>query len=296
MGNYFRRLWANHCYKKNPDNAQKVLTKFRNYLSIENGLGQVTTQNYIKGVKRFIRETEMLFPSKDVVIGYLGAFRELEKSYSHVRNTTKNLEWYMKFWKVPIKLKYPRKPETIIKDILTEDEIQRMIKACKTIKDKAILSLLAYTGVRTKELRNLKVQDIDLKKLTLTVIKGKNSRDRIICISEECGEIIEKYLKEFSKKPKEYLFGNNRNQQISRKLLSRLFCEVSERAGIKKRVCVHILRHSLATNLLINGADLVTVQKQLGHKDIKTTLIYINYTPEIFRKQYNRYVPKYLTE
>ncbi|MDI6606282.1 MAG: tyrosine-type recombinase/integrase [Candidatus Omnitrophota bacterium] len=292
---YLKKLYYRLLQNKNSDEVfNSVVNKFKTYLSVEQGLGKVTVGGYITCIKKFIKSTGKLVPSKDVVLGYLAAFRNLEYSYSHIRNTTRLLWWYMKFWGVNLELKYPRKPERVIKDILTEPEIMRMIKACQNSKDKAIITLLAFTGIRMKELRQLRVRDIDITKRTLTVINGKNSRDRIICISAECAELLKIFIEDHKKEPEDYLFGDAQGRRISAKLLRRLFRELVAKVRIKKKVSVHIFRHSLATNLLINGCDLITVQRQLGHKDIKTTLLYIQYSPEIYRKQYDKYMPQYL--
>ncbi|MDD4980265.1 MAG: tyrosine-type recombinase/integrase [Candidatus Omnitrophica bacterium] len=297
MIHYFKRIYYKFLQRKNSDEVfNSVINKFKIYLSVEQGLGKVTVEGYIKCIKKFIKSTGKLVPSKDVVLGYLAAFRNLEYSYSHIRNTTRLLWWYMKFWGMNLELKYPRKPERVIKDILTELEIMRMINACQNIKDRAIITLLSFTGIRMKELRQLRTKDIDIAKLTLTVINGKNSRDRVICISAECAELVSAFIARYDKEPEDYLFGDGQGGQVSAKLLRRLFRELVAKVMIRKKVSVHVFRHSLATNLLINGCDLITVQRQLGHKDIKTTLLYIQYSPEIFRKQYDRYIPKYIQE
>jgi len=264
-------------------------------LAVEQGLGEVTVEGYLKAVKKFIMDTGGLFPSKDTVVGYLAAFRKANYSYSHIRNTTRAMCWYLGFWGIELKLKNPKKPERLIKEILTSGEIRKLLTACRNLKAKAIVALLAYTGIRTGELKRLRVEDLDFENLTVRIVQGKNFRDREICASAESAKILQRHIKRQRKTSRQLVFGDRRDRPVSAKSLKKIFNQAKRRAGISKRIYVYIFRHSLATNMLLNGADIMTVQKQLGHKDVRTTLGYISHTPEIYKKQYRRFVPKFLS-
>jgi len=152
---------------------------------------------------------------------------------------------------------------------------------------------LACTGIRTKELRSLRAENFNHKHLTLSIIQGKNFTDREICVTSECAKAIKIFARGQNKRPKDYLFGERTKQPLSLEYLRALFRKLEKSVKINKRLHVHLFRHSLATNLLINGADILTVQRQLGHRDPRTTLSYINYTNKLFRAQYNKYMPKF---
>lgn len=279
--------------KKNLKTRHEILNGFKNFLLAGHGLSEITARNHVRTVKSFIKNTDRAIPSPDSAMGYLGGLRGRGLSYSHVRNTTRGLWWYFQFWGIKLKVKYPKKPKTEVQETLADKEISKLIKRCEAAKDKALILLLSCAGIRTRELRNLKVKDVNLKKLVLSVVQGKNLADRTICLTPECAEAIKTFLREQNKYPEDYLFGEDQNKPMSIERLRALFRRLEKSAKINKRLHVYLFRHSLATNLLMNGADILTVQRQLGHKDPRTTLSYINYTDKLFHRQYQKYMPRY---
>ncbi len=257
-------------------------------------MSQITIVNHLKAVKKVIKDTGQIFPSQDTVAGYLAAFRHQDYSYSHIRNTTGSLRQYLNFWGTDLRVKLPKKPEKLFKEILTVQEIRKLLAVCDNLQVRALIMFLACTGIRTKELKKLRVKDLDFKNLTVRIIEGKNFCDREICMLAECAEVLQRYIKKYHKTAEQLVFTDASGRQFLPDSFRRIFKQIKLKSALNKPVHIYIFRHSLATNMLLAGADILTIQKQLGHKDIRTTLGYISHTTEIFKKQYRKYTPNYL--
>jgi integrase/recombinase XerD len=176
-----------------------------------------------------------------------------------------------------IDLVYPKRPERL-PVILSEEEVARLIESAATSYHRVILMTLYGAGLRREELCRLKVTDVDSQRMVLHVRQGKGRKDRDITLSPRLLEVLRDYWK--WRKPKTYLFpsyhSKRREQPISSKTVYYAVCEAARRAGIKKKVYPHLLRHSWATHLLERGTDLKTIQMQLGHFDLEATTIYLH--------------------
>ena len=200
----------------------------------------------------------------------------------------------MRFLGNPVKLAKPKKPRRIIRDYLTEKEIQKIIGRCKDLRERALILILAYSGLRARELCALRAGDINPAERLILVRDGKGSQDRIVHVSKGCTKVLQKYLSSSHKKRDGFLFANKTNAQpLSPYMLRKTIKMITKRTAIEKRVYPHLFRHSLATNLLINGCNLLAIQEQLGHRNIQTTLIYLHSTPMIRRAMYDRFCPMY---
>lgn len=193
----------------------------------------------------------------------------------------------MRFWKNPVVLAKPKKPQRLIREYLKKDEVKEIISCCGTSREKAIILTLAYSGIRLRELCALKVSDINPIERSVLVRDGKGSQDRIIYIPVKCANGLKRYIKKEKRAMEERIF------QSQPSVVRRTVKRIVRRTTITKRVYPHIFRHSLAMNLLTNGCDLISIQKQLGHRNIQTTLIYIHSTPELLKNAYDKYCPKY---
>lgn len=289
------RKYVNRRYKNDIEYKQKIDERLRKYLFMKRGLSEVSVYRTMNEVFKIYKNTSEIFPSESI-LEFISKLRKDKRSYSTIRNIRGVIKSLCLFWNIEIDLGKFKKPETLVKDCLKKEEIQQIIKNCKSAKDKAIITLISYTGIRMSELRNVKIKHININELCVFIDQGKNHRDRVVCINKDCADVLQEYLNVCNKEENEYLFSDKQNRKLSSKLLRRLFRETKEKTNITKHLYVHLFRHSLATNMLLEGADLVSVQRQLGHKNIQTTLNYINFTPEIYRKQYEKYVPAYLTK
>ena len=273
---------------------QASFTEFRKFLLVKKGIMDITIRGYTASLKPAFKRIGSVRPSHQQIVDYITWMHEQKYSYSYIVNTSLALEWWTLFKGYPVKLGRPRKPNTIVKDTLTEAEVTRLISASKNIKEKAISSLLAYSGIRNKELCGLRVCDIDLGDNMVRVLEGKGRKDRLIHISGDCSKVISEYLIRFEKENDEYLFMTYQGNQYTGFALRKLVRVLADRAGIKKRVYPHLLRHSLATNLLRRGCNLILIQRQLGHVFIESTMIYIRSFPQRIQNEYNIYIPSYL--
>jgi len=176
-----------------------------------------------------------------------------------------------------IDLVYPKRPERL-PVILSEEEVAQLIESASTSYHRVILMTLYGTGLRREELCRLKVTDIDSQRMVVHVRQGKGNKDRDVTLSPRLLEVLRAYWK--WRKPKTYLFPSPYRSRIERAIDSKTVWyavrEAARRAGIKKKVSPHLLRHSWATHLLERGTDLKTIQVLLGHVDLEATTIYLH--------------------
>lgn len=274
---------------------KQTLFEFEKFLLVKKGISTITILGYRSTVKRALKKFRTLEPSHDQIESYILKMYEKEYSYSHIVNTSLSLEWYTKFKGNQIKLGRPKKPRTIVKDVLSEAEITLLINASKTVRQKAIITILAYSGIRNKELCDLRVCDVNLGDNMVRIIKGKGKRDRLINMSGDCTRILLDYLREFPRQSDNYFFTTLvRRNKLAGGDVRKIVRVLAKRAKLNKRVYPHLLRHSLATNLIKRGANITLVQRQLGHVFIETTMVYIRSFPQRIQNEYNLYIPSYL--
>lgn len=176
-----------------------------------------------------------------------------------------------------IDLVYPKRPERL-PVILSEEEVARLIDSACSSYHRVILMTLYGTGLRREELSRLKLTDVDSQRMVIHVRQGKGNKDRDVTLSPRLLEVLRTYWR--WRKPKVYLFPslyrNRPEQPITSKTIWYAVREAARRAGIKKKVSPHILRHSWATHLLERGTDLKAIQVLLGHVDLESTTIYLH--------------------
>lgn len=258
------------------------------------GLQPISVQNYVGSMKRFCKKAGEN-PNEEDIKKFVFDLYTSKYSYSHKTNTILGIEKYMIFLGRPIHLGRQKKPRQIIKDTLTEAEVAKLIFSCKNIREKAIIALLAYSGLRNRELCNLKVKDVDLGKNQVTVIQGKGLKDSKCEISSECVKILLEYLNEFKRNPEDYFFTTLvKNNQYNHGDLRKLVHILGKRAKIERRIYPHLFRHSLSVNLLLRGANIFLIQKQLRHSLIETTFTYLNSIVIGMRNDYEKFCPSYV--
>jgi site-specific recombinase XerD len=175
-------------------------------------------------------------------------------------------------------LPYPRDQHRL-PTVLSREEVARLINAAGTLFRRTLLMTLYATGMRRSELACLKVSDIDSQRMIIRVVEGKGGKDRDLPLSPTLLETLREYWR--WRKPRLYLFPTRTRQHrldqpISDKTVWIACSEAARRAGIRKRVTPHTLRHSWATHLLEAGTDLRTIQVLLGHGDLETTAQYLH--------------------
>ena len=180
-----------------------------------------------------------------------------------------------------IKIKSPKVPFTL-PSVLQRGEVRAMLNSAKDPKHKIMIKLLYSSGLRLSELQKMKVSDLEINQRIGWVRKGKGQKDRMIILSDDLCQDLEKY---FENKEDDYLFpGRKEDHPISARQIQKIVKRVAEGAGLKKNVHVHTLRHSFATHLLENGTDVRNIQALLGHANLNTTQIYTKVSNKELRK------------
>lgn len=169
-------------------------------------------------------------------------------------------------------IKRPRK-DKILPEVLSKEEVSRIINGTANIKHKAILMTIYSSGLRLGETARLEQAHLDRDRMLIFVKGAKGRKDRYTLLSPKALELIDLYIKRYE--PRKWLFeGAKAGRYLSRRSIEKVFEQARDRAGIKKDVSVHDLRHSFATHLLEGGTDLRYIQELLGHASSKTTEIY----------------------
>ena len=179
---------------------------------------------------------------------------------------------------IPINLnKIPRhRKKRKFPDILTRDEVAALFNACDNLRDKCMLMTMYSAGLRLSELTNLKISDIDSKKMQIFVCNGKGGKDRFAILSQTNLDILREYWKQC--RPQEWLFysRNKTGTHITSRATQDIFRKYKNIVGINKKVACHSLRHSFATHLLEDGVSIFTIKQLLGHSNISTTMFYLH--------------------
>lgn len=185
----------------------------------------------------------------------------------------------------PEAIEIPRTVE-VEANFLDEEEQCALIKSARNLRDKALIMTILSSGLRASEILNLK--EDDLYRRSLIVSRGKGGKPRVTFIDP----LTEKSIREYHHKREAdsvFVFTNSFGKPLSRQYLSRMISETAIRAGIKKRVSAHTLRHSFATNMLRKGARIEDVQPLMGHSNISTTRLYMHFTNEYLRERYDMF-------
>lgn len=185
----------------------------------------------------------------------------------------------------PEAIEIPRTVE-VEANFLDEEEQCALIKSARNLRDKALIMTILSSGLRASEILNLK--EDDLYRRSLIVSRGKGGKPRVTFIDP----LTEKSIREYHHKREVdsiFVFTNSFGKPLSRQYLSRMISETAIRAGIKKRVSAHTLRHSFATNMLRKGARIEDVQPLMGHSNISTTRLYMHFTNEYLRERYDMF-------
>ena len=159
--------------------------------------------------------------------------------------------------------------------VLSTEEVTKLLSKINNIKHKALFTVIYSAGLRTSEAAHLKISDIDSLRMQIRIENSKGAKDRYTILSEKTLLILREYWKVY--RPRYWLFpGRFGDKPISYKGISFIFNKYKKQAGITKSVTVHNLRHSFATHLLENGADLYHIQLLMGHSSPKTTTVYLH--------------------
>ena len=176
------------------------------------------------------------------------------------------------FWEIP----RPKRPLQLPK-LLNEEELRKLFNALSNKKHKAMLFTAYSAGLRVSEVANLKIKNIDSKRMQILIHRAKGKKDRYVNLSPILLDILRKYIAEYKPQPTEYLFESAQTfTAYPTRTIQQIFTNAKQKAGIRKDVGIHSLRHSFATHLLEKGTDIKYIKDLLGHFDIKTTERYLH--------------------
>lgn len=291
-----------------------ILMDYLHYLKVERGLSENTINSYgidLKLFLEYLRENEI--PSfnqvnKEVIVNYMQSEKNNNKANSSILRSVSSLRKFFQYLaqekiieKDPMLLIDTPKKKQHLPQVLTKEEVEKLLRSPNTgqvlgLRDRAMLELMYATGLRISEIINLKLEDLHLTMGTLQTL-GKGHKERIVPVGDKAIKWVNRYLEEarpklLKQKRSNYLFLNFHGNNLTRQgVWKNLKAEV-RKAGIQKNITPHTLRHSFATHILENGADLRIVQELLGHADISTTQIYTHLSNKQLADIYNRAHPR----
>jgi integrase/recombinase XerD len=301
--------------EKNMHKPRVLIEEFISYISIEKGLAENTVESYLLDLNSFycyifeeLKLSSYTEVTEVIIIDYLVSlqksgratatlarhiaalksfFQYLLREEIIVKNPTSNLET------PKLSRKLPR--------VLTIAEVDQLLQQPDTstpagLRDKCMLEVLYATGLRVSELISLKLNHVNFETGYIRCL-GKGSKERIVPLGKMAKDCLELYLRQgrgkLAKIPsEEAIFVNYYGKKLTRQGFWKILKKYVAKAGINKEITPHTLRHSFATHLLENGADLRVVQEMLGHADITTTQIYTHLTNKHLRKVYDKIHPR----
>ena len=293
--------------------GKDALSEYKQYLIVEKGLSKNTIYSYLRDLiafSNFIGEEYEINQIENINKEHIHLYlKELSKT-----NCTNSISRKL----VSLRMLYIfLVKENIVKEnlmssftlpkrdkklpiVLSQEEMIEILDGiivCDAIssRNRCMVELLYATGMRISELLNLTLKDLNIKMGFIKVI-GKGNKERMIPIGSYVGEILEQYINdyraEFNIKNDSLLFFNKHGQRLSREEFYSILQTIVNSTSITKKVSPHTFRHTFATHLLENGADLRSIQELLGHSDISTTTIYTHISNQKIRSEYQQFHPR----
>mgnify|MGYP001770522499 CR=1 FL=1 len=289
---------------------------FIHYLTIERGLANNTIVSYerdLKSYKQFLNEKLNIQEVQNIqryhILQYLHFLKDQGKSSKTIARHIASIRAFHQFLlrekaadeDPSVHIETPQIERKLPK-VLSLEEVERLLETPELTspigyRDKAMLELLYATGIRVSEMVHLNLSDVHLI-MGFIRCYGKGKKERLVPIGEKATKALEEYLEKGrpklvrQKHKTDALFLNHHGKRISRQGFWKNLKSIAVKAGIQKELTPHTLRHSFATHLLENGADLRAVQEMLGHADISTTQIYTHVTKTRLKDVYKMYHPR----
>lgn len=280
----------------------EYIEEYLKYLLIEKKYSSNTIASYKNDLKElylFSNNKNIIYLNKDDILKFLEKNKDKNsKTLSHFITTFRGFYKYLEIENIiknnpVLSISQPKLRKTLPK-VLSIEEVDKILNIKLNTKydyrNKAMLELMYSTGIRISELINIKTHDLNINNCTLKVM-GKGSKERIIPV----GDIALKYLKiyidnyrtYFIRKNTDYLFLNSRGTIMTRQAFFKIVKKIAQEKNIKTEFSPHTLRHSFATHMLENGADLRIIQELLGHSSLSTTQIYTNVSNKFIEENYS---------
>ena len=296
-----------------PSDPKALIDRFLDAIWMERGLSENTLGAYRADLvalsqRLAARNVELARAARADILDYI-AWRV--ESGAKPRSTARQLSSFRRFYRYLLRESLLAEDPTAqiampkigraLPQSLTEEEVEALLAAPVVgeplgHRDRAMLEVLYATGVRVSELINLKMSQVNLNQGVLRIV-GKGDRERLIPLGDEAQD----WVKEFVNGPRveillerqtEYLFLTRRGDRMTRQAFWHIIKRYARKAGVKKKLSPHTVRHAFATHLLNNGADLRVVQLLLGHSDVSTTQIYTHVARERMKELHSRHHPR----
>ena len=296
-------------------NWQSLIKDFKNFLKFEKNLTENTIQSYVLDIKKlidFIEDSYINKKADDITNNDIKQFIYTQSKIIGTRSQSRLISSIKKFFHFleieklieenpTDELEYP-KIGLKIPETLTTIEIDSLINYFKnsknnSLRNSTITEVLYSCGVRVSELINIKISDIFFEDFLIKV-NGKGNKERFVPMSKLSKIMIKDYIssERFNIIPKkgyqDFLFLNNRGQSLTRVMIYTILNIAKKGLGFKKKISPHLLRHSFATHLIENGADISSIQKMLGHTNITTTERYLHVSKKHLIETIKKYHPK----
>lgn len=289
-------------------NKTDCIEEFICYLQIDKKYSQNTIASYQEELtlfEKYIKKDFLLISKKDIVnyMCYLKDKGNQEKTIAHFVTVLRSfyrfleIEEYIK--ENPTEFISMPKIKKTLPNYLSKEEVNCLLdielKDHYSYRNKAMLELMYATGLRTSELLQLKIHDINIDYATIRIM-GKGRKERIVPIADYALHYFKLYLDFYrniflKRKQSDYVFLNNRGERMTRQAFFKIVKKLALEKHIHTDISPHILRHSFATHMIENGADIRSVQELLGHASVSTTQVYTTLSNQFVEKSYNHYHP-----
>lgn len=292
---------------------KRYIDEYLAYLKIERGLSDASISSYKQDLKQYSQYledhniTDVGHVTTEILVAFLQFLSEHNKSSKTIRriqSTLRNFHQFLQLEQVietnpALRLSTP-KEERELPVVLTIEEMETLLQSppatAQGIRDNAIMELLYASGLRVSELINLKLSDLNLE-MGFIHVYGKGDKERIVPTTEYVAEKLKNYIENqrlslLKQENTDILFLTNRGKGFTRQGLWKTIKKYVLISGINKNITPHTFRHSFATHLIENGADLRAVQEMLGHSDISTTQVYTQISATKIREMYKQFHPR----
>jgi integrase/recombinase XerD len=299
-----------------PIKTKSWYSGFRNYLLLERGLSKNSIQAYMADISKlyyFLEEREpkisILNLEPDDIKNFISQLAEGDLNPHSQSRLISGLKSFFQFLILekwiqanPMELISSPKIQRQLPDTLSVLEINSMISQIdlskpEGLRNQAIVETLYGSGLRVSELVNLKISDISLENAIMRIL-GKGKKERLVPMSSTSIKLISSYFETWRRQLsiqngfEDYVFLNRRGKNLSRIMIFQIIKDLALKAGIRKIISPHTLRHSFASHLIEGGADLRAVQEMLGHESILTTEIYTHLDRDFLRQTLNQFHPR----
>ncbi len=284
------------------DNLNDLLFAYTEHMKVRNyaKATMIAYSRYLRTFLDYLREqeiTDLKRVTRDILTAYQVKLMELKtKGDNTIATVSIKIRALKRFFEYleeanhilinPAEhIKEPKKETRLPRTVLTEDEAKKILdqpnlSTMAGIRDRTILEVFYSTGIRLEEMVNLTIYDCDLQGGLLRVNKGKFAKDRVVPLGRHAVRFLKEYITHVrphhtrNNKTIRNLFVNTWGGPLSRQIIQKMINACTKQAGIKKHVTPHVFRHTFATELVKNGADITAVQKMLGHSTLSITQIY----------------------